>query len=209
MKSEIRGLGPIEIPRNTAHRIMMMPFRLDDVAATVPGAWRECIADLVRRGPCAEGVGYLTVDDATVRAGETHRRPGLHVDGGSHDAPWAPSPGAWGGVEGMIVAATILGSRAWCQDFDGTPGVDGDCEHLRDQCRADTRWPLHGGEAYWLGATCVHESIRMPINVRRTFVRVSMPSAAPWFYGYTPSPFGVMPTGPILPPRIEQMNFRV
>jgi hypothetical protein len=48
---------------------------------------------------------------------------------------------------------------------------------------------------------CVHESVPVATDTERTFVRLSMPSTAPWFEGYTVNPKGILPTGPILPRR--------
>lgn len=51
------------------------------------------------------------------------------------------------------------------------------------------------------GVVYIHESIPQTQFVNRQFVRLSMPSTAPWFKGYAPNPVGVAPTGPILPRR--------
>ena len=61
--------------------------------------------------------------------------------------------------------------------------------------------------AYWMNATCVHESLPMRSNTRRQLLRLSLPSTAPWFEGYTESPLGVKPTGPILPRRDTFMDW--
>ena len=204
MKSELRLLGTIGVPRNTGDRIMMMPFDLAD-PKTTPPAWREFVDEMVYLGPCRSGVGYLTVDDAMVKRGETHRRPGLHVDG---VGGWGGPPGPWGGAQGMLVAASRVGSRAWHQFIDGEPAADGDCEHLRPRLADHAKQTLWCDCAWWLGPNCVHEAVEMAEDTQRTFVRISMPSNAPWFDGYTPSPYGVMPTGPILPARTAQMGFR-
>lgn len=205
MNHAIRFLGEREVPRDTGLRIMMMPFRLDD-PGTVPFPVAKFVANVVRLGPCQSGVGYLTVDDALVRAGETHRRPGLHVDG---SGLWGgPGPGGSWGARGMLVAASHLGSRAWDQEVDGSIGPDGECERLRTQLQPEKERRLWMDHVYWLSPRCVHEGLPMKRTTRRTFIRISMPSEAPWFDGYTPSPFGVMPTGPILPARVAQMGYR-
>ncbi len=63
----------------------------------------------------------------------------------------------------------------------------------------------HRHMVYWMHGLCVHESVPQYKTVPRQFVRLSLPSRAPWFEGYTENPYGVMPTGPILPRR-EFMN---
>lgn len=54
---------------------------------------------------------------------------------------------------------------------------------------------------YWVDGLCVHESVPMVRDCDRQFSRLSMPSDAPWFEGYTVNPLGVMPSGEILPAR--------
>jgi hypothetical protein len=51
----------------------------------------------------------------------------------------------------------------------------------------------------------IYDPVPQPQATERTFARLSLPSDGPWFEGYTENPLGVMPTGPILPPR-EFMN---
>ncbi len=60
---------------------------------------------------------------------------------------------------------------------------------------------------YWCSPLCVHESLMTRHPAARQFVRVSMPSDAPWHEGYTPNPLGILPTGPIHGPR-KGMRYR-
>jgi hypothetical protein len=66
---------------------------------------------------------------------------------------------------------------------------------------------MAANEVYWCNPTAVHESIPMVADVARQFVRLSMPSMAPWHEGYTRNPLGVEPTGPIHPWRAEFMAY--
>lgn len=207
--SEIREVGTVEFPRYTSTRIMMMPFHVHDLESLPDelAPWRPVVATL-RGDEYEAGVAYLTIDEADVAAGTTHRRPGLHVDGVGPDGGY----GVWGGggpwgARGMVVAASVAGCRGWVQDFDGVPGGD-DCEHLRPQCRPDSEVVMAANRAYWCGPSAVHESIIHAETTRRQFVRLSMPSTAPWFDGYTANPMGVLPTGPVLPARTKHMAYR-
>lgn len=56
---------------------------------------------------------------------------------------------------------------------------------------------------------CVHESVEQKEDCERIFVRLSMPSAAPWFEGYTKNPLGILPTGKILPKREFQAESEI
>lgn len=211
--SVIDNLGPTQLPTFSGTRIMMMPFEVSDVSSlpTAIAPWRPVVSELIGRcNPGASGVGYITIDEAVVAPGEMHRRPGLHVDGGIDPngvkRGWGgPPPGVWG-AGGMVVAASVLGSVGWAQDFDGEPGQEGDCEHLRDQLNPDCEVPLVANTAFHLAALAVHEVV--PSSGPRQFLRISFPNDAPWYEGYTENPLGIKPAGPILPPRHEFMSYR-
>jgi hypothetical protein len=213
MLSEIRRVGALRFPVFSGIRIMMMPFRIEDPIGTVPDAlemWRPAVYELCRMSPAKRGVGYLTIDEAFVPTGRTHRRPGLHVDGIGPDGKcggWGGGGGGWG-ARGMLVAASHVGCRGWSQMFHGHAGPNGDSEHLRWECDPASEIIMQAGEVYWCGPTAVHESLPMKVDVRRQFVRLSMPSDAPWYDGYTRNPLGVEPTGPIHPARSEFMAYR-
>lgn len=213
MKSEIRQIGRVVFPSYRGTRVMMMPFHLHDVVGTLVGEiarWRETVGAIVEMGPVHRGTAYLTLDEAQVRGGQTHRRPGLHVDGiGPSGRPggWGGGDGGWGS-SGMLMTSDRVGCAAWNQTFEGSPGPDGDCAHLTDQLREDARVVLQPGVVYHCGPMTVHEALPMQEDCRRSFVRISMPSDAPWYDGYTQNPAGVRPTGPIHTRRDAQMSYR-
>ncbi len=214
-KSKVEDLGHLELPAYSGVRWMMLPFRLEDVKRTITREdWHEALQRMVALAPVQEGVGYLTIDEAEVQAGETHRRPGIHVDGvgptggiGGWGGPLPGANGVWG-VGGMIVVASHTGCRAWAGDFEARIGNNGDCSHMKAMLRDEDAIPLLGGRAYRLNETCVHEPIALPARTKRQFVRLSMPSEAPWYEGYTRNPLGVEPAGPVHPRRAEFMGFR-
>ncbi len=215
--SEVEDLGDFELPAYSGTRWMMMPFRLDDVRRTITREdWHRALELMVALAPIQEGVGYITVDEAEVEPEETHRRPGLHVDGvgptggigGWGGGGTGPGPGGSWGTGGMVVTASHTGCVAYPGEFQGRIGPNGDCEHLRPMLAGRAAVPLLGGRAYRLNSTAIHESIRMPSRVRRQFVRLSLPSEAPWYEGYTSNPLGIKPEGPIHPARAAFMGFR-
>lgn len=204
--SSFEHRGAVALPVFSGTRIMMMPLALGDLS-TVPDflkAWRPALETLFGMTK-DRGVGYLTIDEKIVEPGQTHRRRGLHVDGiyrGGPGAWGAGGPGPWGAPgSGMLTISSIPGCRAWRGTFAGKPGFEGECDHLESQCRDADATTFETGEVYWLDGLCVHESVPMTERVPRQFVRLSMPSCAPWFEGYTVNPLGIEPTGPILPRR--------
>jgi len=198
--SEFHQLGEVNFPRFTGIRVMMMPIvigdrysipeMLDGYYSTIDRLFIFCKGDVFNK------VGYLTIDEKEVLPGATHRRSGLHVDGGK-DRGWG---GGGYAFNGMITASSVEGCRAWNQMVDGEVGDEGSCDHLRDKLNGDG-FVFTPNTAYWCSPYCVHESMPQAQAVKRQFIRLSMPSDCPWHEGYTENPLGVMPTGPIHPRR--------
>lgn len=182
---------------------MMQPFDLNEIKYSLPNVpqYHDIVKYMKICSKIENGVAYITIDEVSLQKGEIHRRPGLHVDG----------LGAWGGggswaANGMILGASAEGCKVWKQNFEGFPDEEGSCEHLKDQLNKGI--VMKSNTLYWCEPLTVHESIPVSENVKRQFIRLSMPNKYPWFEGYTPSPVGIKPTGPILPKREIQMGYR-
>jgi hypothetical protein len=212
--SLVEHVGSMPLPPFTGVRAMMLPFRLEDPFGTIPKSlvgpdWQLAAAVLCEMAPAKRGVGYLTIDEAVVPKGETHRRPGLHVDGVDEEGRiggWGGG-GGYAGQDGMLLVSSAVGCRAWDREFRGDPGPDGDCDHLWAECISVDPIVMQPNQVYLCGPLTVHEAIPMPCKTRRSFCRLSMPSSAPWYDGYTRNPLGVEPTGPIRPRR-PGMDYR-
>lgn len=212
-ESKIEKKGAVQFPEFTGTRIMMMPFHLHDPEVSLPDSlswWRKSLTEILSLHSTGEGIGYLTLDEAEVPAGETHRRPGLHVDGiGPHGTRGAWSPAKWASKNGgMLVAASHVGCRGWDQHFEGHAGSNGDCAHLTSLCRKEAEIIMEAGSVYWCNSLAVHEALPMPQITRRQFIRISMPSDAPWYEGYTENPLGIKPEGATHPARKTFMAYR-
>lgn len=205
--STCQHIGGVSLPQFQGHHIMMLPVILGDcgTVAHLGVYWQRTFKQLCALWPKHTGqVGYLTLDEKLVKAAATHRRRGLHVDGVFRGAAGSWGGGSWGGIgNGMVTVSNVPGCRAFPQDFVGCPGPEGECDHLADQTKNPVTFGA--GQVYWVDGLCVHESLPQAADVKRQFVRLSMPSHGPWFEGYTESPIGIKPTGPILPRR-EFMN---
>ena len=99
------------------------------------------------------------------------------------------------------MVSSHVGCRAWNANLTGWPGWEGECDHLAPQLPNESAVVFEAGKAYWVDGMCVHESIPMDMSTARAFVRLSLPSMAPWFEGYTENPLGIKPSGKILPRR--------
>lgn len=211
--STYKKLGYIQLPTFNGTRIMMMPLILGNLN-TLPSflnKWETVIKDLFEHTnkELYGKVGYLTIDEKKVKKGETHRRKGLHVDGvfKNKAGGWGGgNDGAWGSkTHGMITISSHAGCKAWNQEIYGYPGPDGECDHLINQLDSEKCEIFEPNMAYHVSGMCVHESLPMEKETERQFVRLSMPSNAPWFEGYTENPLGIKPSGEILPRR-KYMN---
>lgn len=200
--SKFNHAGAIGLPKFSNIRVMMLPIILGQID-TLPNDMTHykptvsALFDLTKAEHFGK-VGYLTVDEKIVEPGKTHRRAGLHVDG-----VYKGKGGGWGGGggwgpkgNGMLTVSSIAGCRAYNQAFNGEIGNEGEAEHLRSQCKNAT--VFEANEVYWVDGMCVHESMPMTERAARQFVRLSMPSNAPWFEGYTVNPKGIKPSGPVL-----------
>lgn len=204
--SEVKIAGSVGLPNPSGQRILMMPFLLNEPWRTLPpflNEWKRYIDAMVGIGPMQEGVGYLTIDERFIRAGQVQRRPGLHVDGWKNDGE---AMGLWGGggtwgSRGLLMVASHYGCDAYAQNFEGEPTEYGNCEHLRQQCKPENRVECKANIVYHMDAMTVHESVPTPQTTVRQFVRISMPSDGGWPDNCTPNPLGILPRGPVISPR--------
>lgn len=145
-------------------------------------------------------VGYLTIDEQELSPNTTLRRAGKHVDGYYHGrcGAWGGG-GGWGSVgNGMLTVSSTAHCMAYPGLIAGIPGDEGECDHL---VMPNDGYLFKENTVYWVDGACVHESLPVAEQIKRQFVRLSMPNNGPWFEGYTENPTGVLPTGKILPPR--------
>jgi hypothetical protein len=211
--SQAKTVAAVRFPKFSGVRVMMMPFHVEDPVGSLPSYLRK-YAHVVRALAVGRsGVGYLTVDEAVVKAGEHHRRPGLHVDGAMRKAAggWGGGGGGWGGGKGIGFGFIVAASKPGCVMYPGKvvgfPGQDGNCDHLRGELPVGRE--MQAGFAYAMTPLVVHETTPQLVTGPRQFLRISMPSDAPWYEGYSPNPLGIAPAGPILPRRSEQMAHRL
>lgn len=194
--SDYQALCPVSLPYKGRQHYM----HSFDLAAPVMREgfedYLEPVLALCRAAGATQGIAHMTVDEKVVRAGMSQRRPKPHVDGCF--MPGKPHPyvkdaiGNWSGPVGpgwlhycndiqrgpvarmaVIVAASVEGCRAWRGTFDGEPKEDGDLQHIADQLGTGEVLPANVG--YLLSPDCVHESMLMECDTKRTFLRIALP----------------------------------
>lgn len=95
-ESKCREVGRVTFPRFLGERVYMEEFNARNGHAILrPGLhrWQDTI-DAMLCGVETDGPIYLMIDQKEVKPGDTHRRPGPHIDGywqvTGHDSPESP-----------------------------------------------------------------------------------------------------------------------
>jgi hypothetical protein len=89
--SELReGTVRVPFPEHTSERIYMVPFTQASGLPERYRRWQDTV-DAMLDGVDAPGEIYIMVDQRIVRANNSHRRPGVHIDGWW--IPAGPHPG--------------------------------------------------------------------------------------------------------------------
>jgi hypothetical protein len=184
MLSQARQLGIIKLPAPSGIQIQMMPIVMHD-RHSIPSRlkkWERTICKLME-SINEEGVGYLTIDEARVQIGNSHRRPGLHIDGmggWGASSPWAKG--------GMICVSSEAACNLYLGEVVGQPAEEGNCEHLRGQIQPTLQ---KRNAVWWLDGNCLHESLTFPKTTIRQFIRISSPSECRPYADFTKNPEGV------------------
>ncbi len=189
-------VGKVSFPEFRGAQAYMHP--IDLAAPTLPSDCADfapVVALMIRdSGITPSGAAFVTIDQRHIRAGQSHRRPGPHVDG-NFIFDWGGGGGGWltgvagrvlspenhrlqycNPMGGMLIASDAVGCRVWRGEFSGQPKQGGDCSHLGEQLDSAQSWLMEAGAVYLGNSTCVHESLPFAHDVRRTLVRITLPS---------------------------------
>lgn len=169
--------GNVTFPAFTGERIYMREFTRESGLPADLERWQSTV-DAMLEGVSAPGPIFLLVDQAEVRASNTHRRGGVHIDGdwiaeiSAHGHRTSPAPR---GVESdlLILASDVMGCAAYEGDFSGVPNEGGDFSHL--DLSHMTRVEMEPGRV-WAGSamSMLHESVPLPRDCLRTVVRLNV-----------------------------------
>ncbi len=126
LTSGVRRGGPVAFPAFTGERVYMQPFLKVGDEILLPSnlvRWVPTVAAMLK-GIETKARMFLMVDQAEVKPGKSHRRPGPHIDGNWTEA----KNGDFNPAELLILASDVEGCVAYCGDYDSTlVGDGGDC----------------------------------------------------------------------------------
>lgn len=190
-KSRIKEVGTITFPKFRATMLYMHQFDLSNPQLPIGFEdFTELFQKMLISSGLKSGIAHVTIDSRLVLKGKSHRLPGPHVDGNFN--------GLWGGggwllnnkgkqlspedhekfycspLGGMIIASNYAACKAWDGDFDFKPGQGGDMSGFKDLDKLKSQI-LKSNTIYITNSTCIHESIPVDKNIKRTLMRITLP----------------------------------
>ena len=176
IESNLQAGGTVAFPENRGERIYMLPFFQREGLPWRLSRWQATV-DAMLIGVRTEGPIYLMVDQGVVGAGQTQRRSGLHIEMNWDAANQyhAPRHRPASIPEMVILASDVGGCRAFVGILEGTPGPEGQCDHI--DLSGAREVVFHAGRAYRGTVTTVHEALPIAVRTQRTVVRLNLPGA--------------------------------
>jgi hypothetical protein len=182
-------VAEITFPDFAGARCLMMPYIQGD-PASVPDAYVAYSDILSEVVICRGDIGFLTIDESAVRAGQAHRAArakyarALHTEAGripGYCYKWGGSGGGgWGSrhhvelernVE-ILLANNIDDTCAiWDCEHENTSD-DGDIGHFAESYPYSTATFLKAGEVHKIGILTPHESLPVIKDGIRQFLRI-------------------------------------
>jgi hypothetical protein len=182
---------PKPLDDNKEYTVNMMPFILDSEYSTLPEECKRYIPLINICGQnCPTEIGkvcYLTIDERYIQSGNSHRRPGLHVEtigkssvpNGYFFPPW------WGGTVGGIFLASNMDDTTLIYSAhvkDDVIGINGDLEHMRDYLEENyIKSILKAGNLFWMTDRTPHESLPLTHPGFRQFFRLVTSQVSFWY----------------------------
>ena len=190
MKSTVKVVGDIQLPLITGE-YSMLPFQMNDVS-TLPLVFQEIASKMLTMANIPlEGIAFLTVHGKRLLSNQTLRRGGPHTDG-NYDKSTMDWGGGWKVGEngpavdtpeharlynteggGIIMASNYEACHGWIGEYDGLPGVGGDCSKI---VLPEPTLQLQRNTVYYGNNHFIHESLPMKDDVHRVFARITLPA---------------------------------
>lgn len=191
-QSIVQKFSQVPFPAFLAERVYMQEFTKSKGLPANLSRWQPTV-DAMLQDVETDAPIYIMIDQGEVQAGESHRRPGMHLDG-----YWCPSAQVHGGgqhytqgswrtnpwlhvdfsdPEAIILASDISACKAVVGEWQGICKEGGDCQHIDTSSMQEIK--LEAGFAYAGNVTMLHESLPLQQSTRRTLVRLNVPGWSP------------------------------
>lgn len=191
MKSMYKKLNQIHLPYFNGEE-SMIEFNLETLEG-LPEQFKSIAKAMLQDVGQLVGMAFFTIHGKTLGCNEYQRRPAPHTDGNycKVQKGWGQGGGnGWKIGEngpaidtkfhddhyntpngGIILASSVSACNGWEGEFDGLPGVGGDCRHieLNEPTKLDANRVYYGNNHF------IHESLPMPEFVHRVFARITLP----------------------------------
>jgi len=180
---------------NIGVKIGMKPFDLDTLEG-VPLDWKETVSQMILGLNLKVGTAFLTIHGKQIKASETHRRGGAHIDGNFLMKGWGGNQGGNGwkvdgnGIGltqsehnrsycsrngGMLIASTYPACMGWNGNYKGESGIGGDCSNIE----LGEGFIMKPNTVYYGNSQFIHESLPLDKDVHRTLIRITLPENHP------------------------------
>lgn len=178
--------GKIDFPKYSGIRCLMMPYIQGDEKSvpTEYQAYAEIIKSVfIKRGD----IGYLTIDESPVTAGNPHRgyraktSRALHTEAGRRPGKvYAWGGGGWAGKDEVELERDV--EILLCNNLDNSCAVwdavhentseDGDIGHFSEQYPYHEATLMKAGDVHKIGILTPHESLKVKETFNRQFLRI-------------------------------------
>lgn len=192
MQSIIQERAVVTFPEYLGERVYMKPFFQRDGLPFDLARWQPTV-DAMLYGVDTEAPIYLMIDQSPVKANQSQRRPGVHIDGywePNAKGDWNDQGGRWNDIgahsipgthitdapfmeEAILLASTISGCKGYLGEWQGIVGKGGNCSHINLSQLDELQFTPN--RCYAGNVTALHESIPIAYDCLRTLVRLSVP----------------------------------
>jgi hypothetical protein len=123
---------------------------------------------------------YITIDEKHLKAGEYHRKPGIHVDYNWYEKNAKHGKGAHGHKfvdnpkGGMLIATNHMSAWAYSGIFSGDMLPGGDCSLIDLKANFLAAVPITENQIFFLGSTCIHEPLPVQFAINRQLIRINL-----------------------------------
>jgi len=188
INSRYRKGGIVSFPKHTGEKIYMVPFLKREGLPSHISRWQS-VVDVMLEDIETDQPIYIMVDQGIVKAGNPHRRGGIHIDGN-----WMPDIQAHGGgswiptpihspfpthehtelkPEALILSSDVSACAFYKGEIEAQVGDGGDCSHL--DLSSFNRELAEPNRVYIGNVTVLHESLPVLKSCQRTVVRLNCP----------------------------------